>query len=73
MGENEIGTVILDAAMRVHTALGPGVLESVYELCLAHELSKSGFLPEYRSSNWHFPSIHPPRTTASPASPAFGA
>jgi GxxExxY protein len=33
---------IVDAAMKVHTALGPGLLESTYEVCLAHELSKRG-------------------------------
>jgi GxxExxY protein len=41
--ENRIGTEIVDAAIAVHTALGPGLLESAYELCLAHELSKRGF------------------------------
>ncbi|SRR5579883_377881 len=29
--------------MKVHTALGPGLLEGAYELCLAHELDKQGF------------------------------
>ncbi|WP_025321174.1 GxxExxY protein [Deferrisoma camini] len=38
--ENEIAKVILDSAFRVHRALGPGLLESVYELALAHELQK---------------------------------
>ena len=33
---------IVDAAFTVHKALGPGLLESVYELCLAHELTKRG-------------------------------
>ena len=33
---------IVDAAFTVHRALGPGLLESVYEACLAHELSKRG-------------------------------
>jgi len=33
---------IVDAAMKVHTALGPGLLESVYEKCLKHELIKRG-------------------------------
>ena len=42
MSENEIGEAVIAAAMRVHTALGPGLLESVYEACLAHELTKHG-------------------------------
>jgi GxxExxY protein len=33
---------IVDAAMRVHSALGPGLLESAYEVCLAHELQERG-------------------------------
>jgi GxxExxY protein len=37
---------IVDAAMRVHTALGPGMLESVYEKCLKHELVKRGLRVE---------------------------
>ncbi len=40
--ENEIGEAILGAAMKVHSALGPGLLETVYEVCLAHELEKQG-------------------------------
>ncbi len=39
---NEITGQIVDAAMKVHTALGPGLLESAYEACLAHELKKRG-------------------------------
>jgi GxxExxY protein len=39
---NEITGSIVDAAIKVHTALGPGLLESVYEKCLKHELSKRG-------------------------------
>jgi GxxExxY protein len=39
---NEIARQIVDAAFAVHTALGPGLLESVYEVCLAHELRKRG-------------------------------
>lgn len=42
MDENEIGERILDCAFRVHRALGPGLLESAYEACLAHELGKAG-------------------------------
>ena len=36
---NHIGTQIIEAAIAVHSALGPGLLESVYENCLSHELS----------------------------------
>jgi GxxExxY protein len=35
-----IGKAILDAAFAVHMAMGPGLLESIYEACLCHELSK---------------------------------
>lgn len=37
-----VGKLILDAAYKVHTALGPGLLESVYEACLAYEIRRSG-------------------------------
>ena len=36
---NRVGTQIVDAALTVHSTLGPGLLEGAYELCLAHELS----------------------------------
>jgi GxxExxY protein len=39
---NEISSRILAAAFKVHTAIGPGVLESVYQTCLHHELRKAG-------------------------------
>jgi len=42
MKENEIATVVLDAAFKIHTNLGPGLLESVYEAVLAYELTKRG-------------------------------
>ena len=42
MTENEIARVVVDAAFKVHTALGPGLLESVYETVLAYELQKRG-------------------------------
>ena len=42
MTENEIGEAIIRAAMNVHSALGPGLLESVYGLCLAHEIGRRG-------------------------------
>ena len=37
-----IGKTVLDAAFKVHTALGPGLLESVYETCTAFEVRESG-------------------------------
>jgi GxxExxY protein len=37
-----VGKAVLDAAFKVHTALGPGLLESVYETCVAFELTQSG-------------------------------
>jgi len=40
--ENEIAKIVLDAAFRVHTQLGPGLLESVYETVMAYELAKAG-------------------------------
>lgn len=43
---NDITGQIIDAAMKVHTALGPGLLESAYEACLAHELQKRGLKAE---------------------------
>ncbi len=46
MHENEIGTLILDAAFQVHKELGPGLLESTYETCLSYEASERGLLIE---------------------------
>lgn len=40
--ENEIAKIILDAAFKVHTRTGPGLLETVYEVLLAHEIRKQG-------------------------------
>ncbi len=42
MDIDDITGAVVDCAMRVHTALGPGMLESVYEKCLRHELIKRG-------------------------------
>ena len=42
MTENEIATEVVDAAYRIHTKLGPGLFETVYEVVLAHELKKRG-------------------------------
>jgi GxxExxY protein len=42
MDENEIGTMIVGAAVHIHRVLGPGLLESVYEAVLAYELQMRG-------------------------------
>lgn len=44
MEKDELTGRILGIAFRVHTVLGPGLLESVYEVALAHELRKAGLL-----------------------------
>jgi len=42
MSENEIAEIIVDACFKIHTTLGPGLLESVYESVLVYELQKRG-------------------------------
>ena len=42
MTENEIAKIVVDAAFQIHKRLGPGLLESVYEIVLAYELKKRG-------------------------------
>lgn len=42
MTENEIAKIVVDAAFHIHKRLGPGLLESVYEIVLAYELKKRG-------------------------------
>ncbi len=42
--EEDIGKAIVKAAFKIHKALGPGLLEKVYEVCLVHELRKSGLV-----------------------------
>jgi GxxExxY protein len=46
MTENEIANVIMDAAFSIHRELGPGLLESVYEVILARKLTDMGFKVE---------------------------
>lgn len=46
MIENEVTERILKAAFRVHSALGPGLLESSYKACLAYELNSDGLIVE---------------------------
>ena len=40
---NEVTGAIVDAAMKVHSVLGPGLLEAAYQACVAHELTTRGF------------------------------
>lgn len=40
MNENEISRIVVDSAFRIHTKLGPGLLESVYQTVMAYELRK---------------------------------
>ncbi len=46
MNENEIARVIVDSAYKIHTTIGPGLLESAYEAMLAYELRKRGLRVE---------------------------
>lgn len=50
MTENEISKIILDNAFKVHSALGPGLLENVYKSCLALELKEVGLKVETEKS-----------------------
>ena len=46
MTENEISKIIVNIVYKIHTKLGPGLLESVYEEILYHELKNFGFIVE---------------------------
>ncbi|MDN3678104.1 GxxExxY protein [Flavobacterium paronense] len=46
MTENELSKIIVDLSYKIHTRLGPGLLESVYEAILYHELTKKGLKVE---------------------------
>lgn len=46
MSENELSSIIIGAAIEVHTELGPGLLESIYESCLYYELKQIGLKVE---------------------------
>ena len=60
MDENEIGRIIVDAAIMVHRELGPGLLESVYEAVLAQELRDRGLKVERQEA----PRASPQRAVA---------
>jgi len=42
MSEDELSNIVIGCALRVHRKLGPGLLESAYQVCLCHELTKAG-------------------------------
>ncbi|HEY0338406.1 MAG TPA: GxxExxY protein [Burkholderiales bacterium] len=44
MDEDAIARVVIDCAFKIHTALGPGLLESVYEACMQYELNQRQLL-----------------------------
>jgi GxxExxY protein len=46
MIENDIGTIVVSSAIAVHKELGPGLLETVYEIALAYELQNQGLIVE---------------------------
>lgn len=46
MDENEVARIVVDAAFKVHTTFGPGLLESAYLLVLKHELERRGLKVE---------------------------
>ena len=48
MTENQIATAVVDAAFKIHTTLGPGLFESVYEKTLEYELQKRGLRVEHQ-------------------------
>jgi GxxExxY protein len=47
MSENELATIAVDVAYQIHTRLGPGLLESVYQAIMLHELRKRGLFVEF--------------------------
>ncbi|MBX7054545.1 MAG: GxxExxY protein [Pyrinomonadaceae bacterium] len=46
MNENDLSNLVINRALKVHTALGPGLLESSYKECLFYELRQSGLFVE---------------------------
>jgi len=44
MHENEIATIVFKCAIEVHKKFGPGLLENVYDVCLAHKIREMGLL-----------------------------
>ena len=50
MTENELATKVMDASFLIHRELGPGLLESVYEIVLCKQLTEMGFFVERQAS-----------------------
>ena len=50
MNENAIGKIVVDCSVKLHMELGPGLLETVYEVILAHRLRESGLQVERQVS-----------------------
>lgn len=50
MNENDLSSLIINRALKVHTALGPGLLESSYQECLFYELGEAGLFVEKEKS-----------------------
>jgi len=50
MNENDLSEIIIECSIKIHKALGPGLLESVYEKVLAYELQKKGLKAECQVS-----------------------
>ena len=48
MTENEIATIVVNAAFKIHSRFGPGLLESVYETILGYELRKRGLFVRHQ-------------------------
>jgi GxxExxY protein len=46
MDVEEIGSIIVNSAIQVHRTVGPGLLESTYQKCLSHEMTKRGLKVE---------------------------
>ena len=50
MTENELSSAVIRHAMKVHSSLGPGLLESAYEACLCYELMQAGLFVEQQKA-----------------------
>lgn len=51
LNREEVFKKVLDCSFKVHTALGPGLLESAYEACLAYEMRETGLIVEQQKAH----------------------